>query len=304
MANLAGRDPFLALEKMDIGILPGVALSDQEKALDAASIIHAAYEELGPTPSDLDSGIAAALANRSIAGAKVTVGAGWNASVQVGSKTQTGVSMAVASTLANFPIFYVDPGAWRPQLVVPYAGYQATLYYALTSPVGGGLTVNWGDGATETITTGSEKVHTYASTGTYNLRITGAARTLAFSGMAGALKAILAPLQGITGITGLTSFCYTCSGLTSLPADLFRYLPTVEQFGNVFFMCSGLTSLPEDLFRYNTAALDFGSAFNGCSSLTTVSADLFKYNTQVTNFSDTFLNCANLTTPPLMPWHA
>ena len=100
--SLAGRNPFLDLEKMDIGILPGVLPTDPQKAMDAISIIHAAYEELGASPADIDPAVATALASRSIAGAKVTVGAGWTASVQIGSKAQSGIALSTEPSLADF----------------------------------------------------------------------------------------------------------------------------------------------------------------------------------------------------------
>ena len=295
MANLAGRNPFLALDDMDIGIAPGFTLTDQEKALAATSIIHAAYEELGPSPSNLDSGIATALANRSIAGAHVTVGSSWVAAVQVGGNTQSSINLTANPILEDFPIFYVAPGCWAPRLITAYANYQATIYYTLTSPAGVGLTIVWGDGNTQTVTTGTEVTHTYATAGTYDMQIRGAARSLGFSGFSDVLKAILAPLQGITGITSMTSFCFNCSGLTSLPTDLFRYLPEgITTFGNVLYGCSGLTSLPTDLFRYSTAATNFGAALSGCTALGSIPADLFRYNTLVTDFGSVFDSCTNL----------
>ena len=306
MANLAGRNPFLALDDMDIGIAPGFTLTDQEKALDAASIIHAAYKELGASPSDLDSGIAAALANRSIAGAKVTVGANWTAAVMVGSKTQSGVSLTTPKTLADFASSFPPPSpdAWQPQFVTELADTDITIHYTMTNPVGVGLTIVWGDGQTQTLITGSSVNHTYASAGTYNVQIIGSATQINFSGQS-TLKAILAPLQGIVGITSVASIFIGCANLTDLPADLFRYLPTVKYFSNVFYNCAGLTTLPADLFRYNTEVTYFASAFDGCTGLTSVPTDMFKYNTAPgLNFSGAFNGCINLTTLPLMPWHA
>ena len=300
MANLAGRNPFLALDDMDIGIYPGATPTDQEKALAATSIIHAAYEELGPSPSNLDSGIATALANRSFAGAKVTVSSGWTGSVQVGSKTQTGINIAADPVLADFPIFYVSPEAWRLQYALPAAGSIEVNIAEDGTNVN--LTIDWGDLSTPDVyTTTGIKSHAYASAGSYEVKITGSITegNIQFSGAgANQLTAINAPLQGITGITSFAQTFYNCSSLTSLPADLFGYTTAATSFNSTFAYCTSLTSLPADLFGYNTAAASFGNTFSTCVGLTSLPTDLFRYTTAVGNFISAFAYCTSLTSLP------
>jgi hypothetical protein len=79
MAALAGRNPFLDLEKMDIDILPSFMISGPQKALDAANIIYAALQEQGAPTGELDSGIRTAIATHTIAGAMVTIDSEWGA---------------------------------------------------------------------------------------------------------------------------------------------------------------------------------------------------------------------------------
>ena len=68
----------------------------------------------------------------------------------------------------------------------------------------------------------------------------------------------------------------------------------VTNFRYCFYNCSGLTSIPANLFATNTAVTDFNSCFMGCSGLTSIPANLFVNNTAVTNFSGCFYRCASL----------
>ena len=69
-------------------------------------------------------------------------------------------------------------------------------------------------------------------------------------------------------ITGF-SLCFSgCTGLTSIPENLFANCPNVTDFGGCFSNCSGLTSIPENLFANNTAVTSFDSCFRNCTGLT------------------------------------
>ena len=95
-----------------------------------------------------------------------------------------------------------------------------------------------------------------------------------------------------------------CTNLTSIPADLFRYNVNVSTSGfyQTFYGCTGLTSIPTDLFRHNTLVSTFGfyQTFYGCTGLTSIPADLFRYNVNVSTsgFYGTFYNCSSLTSIP------
>ncbi len=97
-----------------------------------------------------------------------------------------------------------------------------------------------------------------------------------------------------TDVTSFQSCFASCYSLTSIPTDLFKYNTVVTNFQSCFYGCSSLTSLPTDLFKYNTAVTNFYSCFYSCSSLTSLPTDLFKYNTAVTDFSYCFSNCFSL----------
>jgi hypothetical protein len=81
----------------------------------------------------------------------------------------------------------------------------------------------------------------------------------------------------------------SCSGLTSIPANLFKNQINLGKsaFYATFNNCTGLTSIPENLFRYNTSvgSASFNSTFSGCTSLSSIPADIFRYNTGVDSLS-------------------
>ena len=91
---------------------------------------------------------------------------------------------------------------------------------------------------------------------------------------------------------------YYCTGLTSIPENLFKNNVNVTNFGSTFYGCEGLTSIPEDLFKNNINVIYFISTFYGCEGLTSIPENLFKYNVNVEHFSDIFGYCRGLTSIP------
>ena len=172
------------------------------------------------------------------------------------------------------------------------------------------IDIDWGDGVVTRYTTTGIKSHTYALAGTYRVRVSGSMtagniRQDSTGTYANAPK--VKATSAIKGITGLLNFSFTfygCTGLTSLPTDLFRYNTAVSTWGfrATFDGCTGLTVLPTDLFRYNTAVSTSGFyyIFNGCTGLTSLPTDLFRYNTAVSTsgFRQTFNGCTGLTSLP------
>lgn len=99
--------------------------------------------------------------------------------------------------------------------------------------------------------------------------------------------------------TLVTDFSYIlshCTGLSTLPTNLFRYNVNVLTFYYAF-SSMGIITIPSELFAYNSEVTDFQSAFSS-SSITSVPSGLFDNNTKVTNFSFTFYICYSLTTIP------
>ena len=200
--------------------------------------------------------------------------------------------------------------------------------------------VDWGDGtATSTVTTYNDanRIHTYASNGTYQVKITGTMEGWSFNnggdklkitkvvnwGVSGVFNGFKYLLGGFYGCTNLTSIgtgkilasgtgvltqgfyqtFYGCK-FTTIPTGLFdnHTALTTQSFFQTFTNCNLITAIPVDLFRYNTLVTTnvFNGTFYGCSSITTIPTDLFRYNTLITTsaFTTTFFGCTSLTEIP------
>ena len=171
------------------------------------------------------------------------------------------------------------------------------------------VTINWGDGTITNYNSTGIKSNTYASAGTYSVRVYGTMtagniRQDSTGTYANAPK--VKATSAIIGITGWSKFesTFRNTRITTLPADTFKIHTAVSSAGffRTFSGCTSLTTIPTDLFRYNTAvSIDgFYQTFYNCTSLTTIPTDLFRYNTAVSSggFIGTFFGCTSLTTIP------
>ena len=227
------------------------------------------------------------------------------------------------STSAVYPfVFKVTTTAASTVFTVPlvdFAGLTPSLY------------IQWGDGSANspliTSSTSADRIHTYASAGTYTITISGympgfrvdnnssirnlitelvqwgivGLRVVNFYGCVN-LTAIpgSASLSGVGGYTGLsevTSFASFMRGtrITAIPADLFDFSPNATTFTDSFSGITTITTVPSGLFDAVTNATTFASCFFACTSLATVPSTLFDTNTNVISFSGTFRNCRALT---------
>jgi hypothetical protein len=218
---------------------------------------------------------------------------------------------------------------------VPFKiGVTVTAGQTFTLPIAdyGGLVpnfvVDWGDGNESTVTssTDADRIHTYASSGTYTISISGlmpsfkvnnnaAIRTLITSiidfGRVGlrlldfygctnissipASGTMVAGYQGLNEIVSFAGFMRGTS-MTSIPSDIFQYATRVSIFSDIFSF-TAITSIPSGLFDTCEDATSFASAFNQCISLSSYPLDLFDNCPNVVNFSSTFRNCRSLTQP-------
>ena len=71
--------------------------------------------------------------------------------------------------------------------------------------------------------------------------------------------------------------------------------PKITNFGSCFHKCSGLVSVPSDLFANNPNVIDFSACFQGSTSLTSLPAGLFANNQKVTAFNSCFYRCVYIT---------
>ena len=218
---------------------------------------------------------------------------------------------------------------------VPFKiGVTVTAGQTFTLPIAdyGGLVpnfvVDWGDGNESTVTssTDADRIHTYSSSGTYTITISGlmpsfkvnnnaAIRTLITSiidfGRVGlrlldfygctnissipASGTMVAGYQGLNEIVSFAGFMRGTS-ITSIPSDIFQYATRVSIFSDIFSF-TAITSIPSGLFDSCEDATSFASAFNQCTSLSSYPLDLFDNCPNVVNFSSTFRNCRSLTQP-------
>lgn len=183
--------------------------------------------------------------------------------------------------------------------------------------------VDWGDGNEDIITdsAGANRIHTYASAGTYIISIIGYMPSFRVDNNL-AIRSLITELiqwgdvgleaisfygcnnltsvpAGYTGLGAVRNFnsAFRNTGLTSIPSDLFQYSNLATQFIDTFSF-TRITQVPSGLFDNNTLVTTFNSCFNACSLLTIVPNDLFDNCTIVENFASTFRNCRALTNIP------
>ena len=164
------------------------------------------------------------------------------------------------------------PDAWW--LTVDTTDVSQTWTVAIEAGTTPNITVDWGDATVDTYTTTGDKTHTYATAGRWYPKITGSFASggnIRF-GENVADRARLKATAIVPTIPGLSNFqstFHSCTGLTSLPTDLFRYNIACTSFNNVFRNCNKL-QLRSDIFfpaggestRFLNQSIDFTSAMS------------------------------------------
>ena len=192
------------------------------------------------------------------------------------------------------------------------------------------ITVDWGDGTAEQTVTTSFPTHTYATAGTYEIKVWGTCPKWGYAsewsistssnyytytqyltkvkqfGELGAKQYGFSLCKNLTEVSGdnlvtsktfenvtdMSDMFSDCSNLTSLDVSSFD-TSKVTNMSMMFSYCSKLTSL--DLSGFDTSKVtNMSSMFFYCSNLT--SLDVSRFDTsKVTNMSSMFYNCGNLT---------
>ena len=181
------------------------------------------------------------------------------------------------------------PDAWW--LTVDTTDVSQTWTVAIEAGTTPNITVDWGDATVDTYTTTGDKTHTYATAGRWYPKITGSFASggnIRF-GENVADRARLKATAIVPTIPGLSNFqstFHSCTGITSLPTDLFRYNTAVSTYGfqYTFYGCAGLTSLPGALFQYNIACTSFNNVFRYCNKLQLRSDIFFPAGGESTRF--------------------
>ena len=195
------------------------------------------------------------------------------------------------------------PTSWYLTVVTTGASQDYTV--DINSGTGIDIYIDWGDTSSNAYTTTGQKTHTYASAGTYTIKISGAftsggnIRLGSNSGNRSRLKAV-SPIPQLPGFTNLSYGLGNCTGLTgSIPTDLLRYVTACTNLSFFIFGCTGLTgSIPTDLLKYVTGCTTLYGFMQGCTGITgSIPTDLLRYVTACTNLSGTFASCTGLTGP-------
>ncbi len=180
----------------------------------------------------------------------------------------------------------------------------STQFILPLSPGSANCTIAWGDGSSETVTSGGPKPKTYTTAGTKTIRIT--ATGTGFPGLAfadGISSSVnISDARKLTKIANWgtvrwpTSMDYAFDGCTNLVITATDHATAltdqVTSFDYAWRNCSNLTSFP--LIRTGTGD-SFRSTWSGCTALTSFPAINMA---QGVDLRETWKNCSALTSFP------
>src|SRR3990167_2459286 len=158
--------------------------------------------------------------------------------------------------------------------------------------------IDWGDGNTTTVTSGSEisYTNTYATAGTYEMTIRGGCTTFNFYHALPKLylRQILTPLYGVTNLTSCANQFRDCTALTNvIPTGMLAAVPSVTSLATTWYGCTGLTgSIPS--LSANPALTTIAQAWQGCTGLTG-SIPSLSANTALITIANAWQSCTGLT---------
>ena len=188
-------------------------------------------------------------------------------------------------------------GDIRLRIETTNANQSFPLFYRIMTEEGGYVSVDWGDGNTETLTgkTRYEPTHTYAEAGEYVVKLTGSKFTvvggindiIVYDDFTNAVREILSlkmPTDS-TSVALINAFC-GCSNLTgSIPA----WDDCITNAQNTYGGCWGLTgSIP----AWGANITNAQNTYSSCRGLT---GSIPAWGANITNAGATYSNCTGLT---------
>lgn len=235
------------------------------------------------------------------------------------------------------------PSAEQPPFTIEVtvnSGDSFTLPLITFGPTAPNFEVRWGDGTSGSVTsvTDTDRTHTYASSGIYEIEMQGylpgwnvnnnslikdkitkivdfgsvGLQRVSFNGCSSLLEIIPSASMIISG--GIDGE-YSGSGYAGLGSvkDFSGFMRSTgiseipsglfdfTQVATNFsdaFSFTAIETVPNGLFDNSVSATSFASTFNGCTNLLTVPDTLFANNIEVLTFSGTFRNCIKLQDVP------
>lgn len=187
----------------------------------------------------------------------------------------------------------VDPNAFIVTFQTTTSSESITLPFYNTGTYN--CTVDWGDGSgTSAITTYNDpdRIHTYATAGTYTVTITGTMPGWSFYLVSTVSSTKIRTIQqwGSVGLVFLQEAFRNCTGLTSVAAGS---LAGVTSLIRAFRNCSALTTVGA-LAIPNCTTLE--GTLRDCSALTSFGG--FTSTSGVLSCAETWYNCTNLPSIP------
>ena len=190
----------------------------------------------------------------------------------------------------------LESGDIRLRIETTRANQTFQLFYQITTEEGGFVSIDWGDGNKETLTskTTYQPTHTYAVVGEYTVKLTGSK----FTGVEGvygsdydafraAVREILS-LKMPADSTSVSLYCafYECTRLTgSIPA----WEANITDASGTYYRCSGLSG---NIPAWGAKITDAEYTYAGCYGLT---GFIPTWGANITDASFTYRGCAGLT---------
>jgi surface protein len=212
-------------------------------------------------------------------------GAGWDFVGETTNGTDDFWAMD-GTTNSGYPYLMLEP---LPPVAIPMTlvfDTNLSTGTTVTLPLNGtvNVTVDWGDGNTETFTTTGNKDHTYASDGTYTVTISGSLTQFGTAGLFNADKIVKCTSFGDLGLTSLSNAFRNAKNLIEAPTVLPSTVTILEATFN------GCTNFNFDIGSWNVSNVtNMSFLFNNC---TLFNQDIGAWNVDnVTNMSFLFSNC-------------
>jgi len=179
---------------------------------------------------------------------------------------------------SNFSAFFTNNSSFFEfQVTTSNAGTSNSNQFSLplTSAFTGNISVDWGDNTTSGITSynQAETTHTYATAGTFTIKILGGITTGWYFGSTGdCLK--MGDIANFGGFSCTLGAAFSgCANMTSIGSDV-DFLNQATSLGGYFDNC-GLTSLPSTLTLAN---LQVGNQMFRGNSLTALPSGMLLHN--------------------------